>query len=61
MSQELKMQAELNKVIANTETVANEELSDEQLDAVAGGILGCYKSKILAPICIFKSRIHSAQ
>ncbi len=62
MSQELKMQAQLKKIIANTETVANEELSDEQLDTVAGGaICGIFASKVFDRICIFSSRIHSAK
>ncbi len=62
MSQEHKMQEELNKVIANTnEIVATEELSDEQLDAVAGGVSGCYKSVISAKVCIFSSRVYSAK
>jgi hypothetical protein len=61
MSQQHKMQEELNKVIANTEAIATEELSDEQLDAVAGGVSGCYKSKISVKLCIFNSRVYSAK
>ena len=62
MSQQHKMQEELNKVIANTdEIVATEELSDEQLDAVAGGVTACYRSVIRVKVCIFNSRVYSAK
>ncbi len=63
MSQEHKMQEELKKAIANTdETVAGEELSDEQLDAVAGGIRLCkFASRVPIRVCIFASRVYSAQ
>ena len=63
MSQEIKMQEELKKAIANTdETVVGEELSDEQLDAVAGGLRCCFVGSKLSPrICIFNSRVYSAQ
>jgi hypothetical protein len=63
MSQEIKMQEELKKAIANTdETVASEELSDEQLDAVAGGLLVCkFVSRVPNRLCIFNSRVYSAQ
>jgi hypothetical protein len=61
MSQQHKMQEELNKVIANTEAIATEELSDEQLDAVAGGVSVCYRSVIRAKVCIFNSRVYSAK
>jgi hypothetical protein len=57
------MQEELKKAIANSdETVAAEELSDEQLDAVAGGTGPCiFGTKIVIRACIFSSRIYSAQ
>ena len=44
MQDELKMQAELKKIIANSDAAHTiEELSDEALEAVAGGTFQCLK------------------
>jgi|GEM_PF-1786821 hypothetical protein len=67
MTTELKMQEELKKVIAKEIDAISEELSDEELETVAGGKLKCCYFKTrpwrrpgIRPCCILRSRRFNA-
>ena len=62
MQEELKIQEELKKVLDNSaQAVTTEELSDEQLESVAGGEEYCYNySRRTYTYCTYNSTVYNA-